>query len=771
MTYEELVRLGLDLDPRRAANRPFEERAALCATDVIEEIIYKGERIQLHRDDLGRYAIIYVRVSTELQRSRKSSAKRTKRLMIADGHSEEDQINKGILKCLGHKDRKGNPRPLAFRVVSDVTLSGSLPMLIIDKGLLKRLKDAKKKTYEDAFKDIFLEEGGHTLEEYAAMKNYRTRHTDAILKSRLGEDALNEFIGDEEKEKSSPATFRPGLTLVCEDVSRARVHTIYTGDLSRISRNMIITTALVELMGEHGVRLEGTYDDLSRFNEGGAMSKAISGFYAAFAEEKITDSLKGSLRGMRAMIIDGQPQGIIPDYYYKDEEGYARPHPVLHPIIKDMVQVFLRESVRVGKRGESAYAAWQYIRKRLEELEDDNPYGDPYASLYTTPEGIVLLLRNPYLMGRQPAYGITWPLKDMEQVRVVDEHDFERIHKRLNIRPKQVTDRRQRGVNLLGSVCVCICGKPLHYGRKSPKSGTPSVLHCPIRQRGPNYKGPHIQIPIDEVEGFVDDLMSHHHSAVTSSLSDRVRERLERQAKDLKSRLKEVELNKLLAEKEAEIVARSRADEDEIAPENPEYDNLIKTHVAARTVRFKSEKDRLTKELDSVQDVLDAHTGEIQRNAEIWDDLEVEERNRLLLGLFQLRAEGDPAMKNESFVPIMTGGQRLEAIPIKTIRHGRGWERAITITAGEWRAQRSKGLNARQRYGQTRRDSLSLSDAEFQVLHPTTEADWTETNEETGEEMIISSVSRGREDEAGEIEIVNETKNPYLKKKGEEDQK
>jgi recombinase len=504
-TVSDIIATGIALNPKEAAGYHRRQYGDIVATPVYDRVQVNGKVIDLQRKRNGTVVCGYVRVSNPKRRSR---------AVGGEGWSIDYQVSRIIDYCVHHK--------LAFRIVSDQGLSGSLPH--DDPDLLKLLRDNRARVYEELFRNIFLSETERTKLPPEEVHSCETWLNNAVSRIRLGKPvagmahAVSE--GDEEEPRASPASkhiYRPGLTFIMDSVWQW--HTVIVMDLSRLCRSHDLFSYIGREFLNAKVSLVGLIESLDWFNRRDLNGDLQGRMLVTLAEHQLREALGNSLRGIAQMLMAGKPHGSLPWYLERITETHleaqANPSLVGRARFKEGMEAdyrrHLQTIVDLYLEGEGGGEhGFTLIAGRLHDLRIPAPGGKEWH--WTT---VRYLLRNPALIGCQECFGRRWNTLPV----IIQREDFERIQARMRLRSAtlRITSKPCKDGYLMTGLIVCAPPCGCHLVRR-PNSAGWSQYTCTKNLRKKQDRRRHPTFMQADVDRFFNDLMREYQADIIAQM-------------------------------------------------------------------------------------------------------------------------------------------------------------------------------------------------------------------------------------------------------------
>lgn len=645
ITLEQIVSIVEHLDPLKAVRGGYIDHSRIC-TAVFKRILVDDEEIALNSPE-SKDAVGYVRVSTEGQK--------------LDGLSLRDQVTR-IVRFFAHPDRRWR-----FCIYSDATLSGMLP--IDDQKLVEKIKNIKADMYEAVFENVFLSPIArkNTLDEEAGFRDYLKKH---LAKIRRGlEDYEGKEDGGRVNRHATRKTlqYRPALTDMLRRLSD--YHTLVITDITRISRSHAMTIELADYLKRRKANIIGLMERLDYMRGGDFVSGITLDFYGRMAEYKLQEVCKGSLLGTQQMLQEGKPMGSVPYFLERipktakrPDAGRAIPRKGAWESVQTLVRTFLAENVK-GPVGVKA------ICTKMVEM------GVPcYAKsgewLF---DSVDKTLRNPALGGFHRAFGILWAIYPAP----LEPEEYEALQTLLNGRRTGRVPKANAHYLLTG-LFKCQCGANL----QKVLNGKHWEWVCWRRCGGKMRERRHFSIKADELETFVNKLMSENAAVVVDSFRH-TGEWAEIQARigEMDSELREV--RKRIREKtpDAHKIVQEKLAAIGFGPETAKYDEMVATMVASELDSLTRTQTALEDRITELKDALSLLTPEeviidLKQRTARWNEMTNSERNALLHKMFRVWQVGGEEGK-EYITPISISGYPFHAIQTECVQWGKGWRRHL----------------------------------------------------------------------------------------------
>jgi Site-specific recombinases, DNA invertase Pin homologs len=642
---QAIVSEALAIVPSAAyAFRGSSDAISLCATELYRCYVNdEGEEVTLNLTN-GKYAAVYIRVSTAMQKE--------------DGWSAQDQAERGIEYCLSNR--------LAFRVFSDATLSGKLPH--DDQDAINDMLMASKRIYEKAYRNVFFTDKRYSGDQAAMelwLQNHLKRYDSGELDLETNKTKFN---------------YRPALSELMTQVKRGHIHSVVITDLTRLSRSFNLTQYLTRQFENNGVSLIGLIEDLDfvadSFDLG---NKLRATFLQLMAEHRLMEICVGTIRGQVQLLAAGKPHAQLPHWLERNEQGDA-------VLIEERAAVVRRIVKFVINNPELGYQA---VCTRLNQQPDLFPpfeKGGNYKSrsfwVYDT---LQRMLSSESLIGYQNIFGRRWKVLPP----VITEDQWNRLQALKTIKQDRKPDMSSKSDRLLSGLGRCACGATLAY---SVMRQNYTYYRCLSDMHGAaKEKGNHVRFSQEKLEDFISEVAKYHPMVLLSPQKNSPeRANLLAQIEQLKQDRGAVEADLYKALEAAKVQAR-----ENLISSGYEVNDDLQTAVDAMAQLDKSvtaAKGRLKKigaEIGQIEQVLNTLLpsdliNDTESRMAKWDELPTREKNQLLRRLIaRIQFSFDGTDMYLTIVPNTPNLTPLPPIKTRDVLNGRAYIRSLP-SVGEW---------------------------------------------------------------------------------------
>lgn len=475
---------------------------------LFRQMIDHDEQIVDLETQQGRYAAIYVRVSTMQQRGDKHD----------DGYSVEDQIRSNVTAAVKSK--------LAFRIYSDAGLSGYYATN--DPEVIQEIRESQAELYRQAFEEVVLRDAytWNTETQVAAMRAFLDHRCKAIAKGE--KEAMQEWKEEQvdrdwrnvelvfalRYQHHKGVRFRPALHALIDDISS--IHSILVTDADRLSRNQMLFVVLSQLFQKEKVKVyssEGAANWLT--NE--QMEQQILGVIYSFqAQNRIKDIKRGVLRGLFGMLRAGRPHSLLPFWLERDENGFARLVEEHVPLVRYIVSLAQRTDVYYGEARIATtlqQEGWKTPSsgnrgKRQKRLQDAE---NPTDQLVFHADTVGYTLRNPLLFGAQVLFGREWLLQGSQNqdLAIMSREEFWAMHERRQRVNPNARGRQTENPAPANGLMYCACGYIVRFKKGVDGHSTPSRYRCTSPPNERKAHGDcHAIFDVQELDTFLIELIS-----------------------------------------------------------------------------------------------------------------------------------------------------------------------------------------------------------------------------------------------------------------------
>jgi DNA invertase Pin-like site-specific DNA recombinase len=642
---DAIVSAAIALDPISALKHTNGRLVGMCSTQVYSKCLSGGAEVSL-KSVQGRYAAIYVRVSTAEQ--------------TASGYSLGDQIRRGIEYCI----RKG----WSFRIFSDSGLSGGLPYN--SERLIARNRKRKAQTYRKSFEAVFLSDPSLTAEDRQSMEEFSASIVRQIETGQYTEEIDGKTVYPKNR-KGQKSAFRPGLTVLVDSLSG--IHTVCIGDLSRLSRNDQLTTALLEEFMEREINIDGIIEDLSLLRMDGIAGSVVSKILSVMAELRLGEACLGAMRGQKSLLTSGRPNGKIPSWCRRNADGYAELIPEKVRLVHRIIELFLSEDPSSNDSKFDAVAI-KIAREGWPTLQDytsDPSEFKPKKHVWQR-TNISRLLKSPCLMGLQAIYGKTWKTLPA----IIDEDTRQQLDQRLKAKSPGYSrkNRKDKEGYLLTSIIRCPCGRTMVRSATETGAAFRSYYRCASSfSERKNKDQDHAIFNESDINRFVNQLMeSNTESIMRVFRSGDYGKTLEDEIAALHQQAEEIRREKRAAEDAARMTAEQTAAAARIATDNPKYAEWLSTTISALTSAVGEQERQILGEIDARREQLeslvpDDAIRELEKSDQSWGELPTGRKNAILRQIFKALIVCEDRIEVRLNLPVTVS---LPAIPLGPRRRG-----------------------------------------------------------------------------------------------------
>jgi DNA invertase Pin-like site-specific DNA recombinase len=671
-----------DLIDHCAAWRPDlaarERDSSRCVSGLVTSVHAKGKEHNLSLVE-RRWVAIYIRVSTDSQRSSKSDRN------VADGYSELHQLRSCIDWCLHHK--------LAFKVYSDAGVTSAYPP--DDAHLIKVLLKAKADRYHKAFTRVWLSDSAKanwTPEQFASMTQYRDTHVEKIKNGPFLED--RETLKPPAR-RNSRVFHRQALTQVWRDIEARQVHAVVVTDKSRLMRSADLETLFLELAHEHQTKLEGTEESVLTFDISEPEQRGAVYFLATMNEKKLYDSLYNSMKGFAELLQHNKPHSSLPFWLRRDETKSAVVIDENVPTVHRIIELYLADCGEAG-----AIAA----RLATENIKLDNGR----AVTWQMVQGV---LGGDTIQGIQKFFGIDWPTLP----RVVDEE----IIDDLNATKKRRDDEKEKIAQVCGpqvrahrtfrSVAFCSCGRPCQHHDDLNIYESTGYLMCHQRKRGPSaeHPGGHAYFPETVLLNWLGEILpfAAHLLDINGPAAARARRRCEARS-EIEERIREAESAYDLHHEEALARTLEHAALLGIRKSSPAYEQTVAAMADAIVAEEQRELGILRERLAEISREESADRESARLSVRLdgidnWSEMDEEQRNGILRAIFDkivvspspllpvrrkalAEAGAEMSILNQGAITLYLRGVAEPLPEIRAMRGGRSGRAILLESPREW---------------------------------------------------------------------------------------
>ncbi len=676
-TIHDIVQMCLRFDPKRAAET---NDSTLCVTPLITQVtLDDGSVVSLSLVD-DKWAAHYARVSDIKQRSQsENTGEDGVSKHRGEGNSEAEQIERGIRHYIS--------RGQAFKIYSDASISGDHPNN--DPALIRRMYEKKAQRYKRNFLSILLDPVSiqqYTTEELASCKAFMERRVAKIRRGGSEEvEEDNDAPGAERRRRGRPsqrAHYRRGFSQLWDDGRAGHLHTVSTSDESRLCRDADLFILFLEMLQSQEIELLGLTHAVADLDVSEPMNRAITHLLGAVHESRLRDISSNTWRGKVQGLRQGKPQGILPWYTRKADNGRA----ILIPEYVEIAQHIIHLSL--------SGMGTPNICKTLQAE------GHQVKGKWLTKNQIETLLTTDAILGLQHHFGLTWHTLPV----IVDQTTYDTLQAGRKGRRKQmdaqsaVHDEKRWAIHLLTHIAYCGCGRKLrrryvYEYRAGKRTGVRHDYYdCPVVQR----QEPHICIRASVLEGFFEEIVRDNPRVLTGAFriaGKSTYEYLQAQQDLLEARLQAAEAELAQEEEAQRAEACERADKTGVASASPHYADMVDTILKSLLETPRRELDGMRQEMQCLREQMAQdrrqaclarqlqQTSDSLQQLQQWDDLDTLSRNRLLKTIFA-----------RVVVHTMERGGRMELhlvgldTPLPPVPLRRGPLRTLLPSAGEWLA-------------------------------------------------------------------------------------
>ncbi|BDI30585.1 hypothetical protein CCAX7_26360 [Capsulimonas corticalis] len=520
-------------------NGGFEEH---CSLPIVKSLNDGGHVVDLELID-GKYAAIYVRVSTDKQRE--------------DGWSVEDQLRRNIAHCIR--------KQWAFKIYSDQTLSGSYAWL--DSELQKKMAKDRALRYKQTFTKIFLDDASpmkitssqrRQMEEFLDKKivDLEEATVDFSDENETGATEYDDDKPDYTGGRHRKLKVRPGLTLLLSNDQR--IHTVVVTDLSRLCRSTTLFGELGRILADADISVEGTIERLDYIKRDADMAHGLQGaVFSWFAAIKLQEVVANAIRGISQMLMNGRPHGQVTFWMERNDDGFAH-------LIEERVRA-VRRVIELAWSPENL--GYREIAYRMNKEGWQPPRGSRWNGV-----AIRTILRRKNLMGAQTIFGLDWPVLPA----IIDAYDYDRLQQHLATKSEEPIKKSaySTGYLLTGILRCSACNTTVRF---TTNSGVEIYLcQCEKSVREETRDKRHFRLLRQDADRFFNDLMrSYGRNMVKRIQEDPLRQRLLDEIGELNEQVKGQQSLRQERISAATSQAQSTLANIAINPENPQFEIML----------------------------------------------------------------------------------------------------------------------------------------------------------------------------------------------------
>jgi DNA invertase Pin-like site-specific DNA recombinase len=621
MTVDALITYCVSLEPERAST---EKCSDYCVTPLINQLIVDGEIVSLRLQE-NRWGALYVRVSDEAQRSRRSGKK------IADGFSEEEQLNRGIRYFIA--------QGFAFKIYSDCGISGDFP--IDDPVLVHRLLQKRASRYRKIYTRTLMDDTSllhRTPQEIESMRAFIDRQCNRIMQGTLTE---NDFYESDELGVRQARRLRSGgrkrvlhrqaYTQLWRDVETDRIHLIAASDRSRINRDADIETEFLQLLAKHETRLFGLIEDMSALDVSDPLRKGTTYLLASVNEFRLEELAGHCFRGRIQALQQGQTGGKLPWWLERARDGSIRIIPGCDNLARRIVDMYL------AGRGYTAIA--NTLRNEGLRIKGKR----------LTHRQINYMLDSDALCGLQWQYGLSWKIFPP----ILDKDVLDDLRCKRALRAEALKDLHQTANwadHLFTGFLYCRCGARLIYNaprKEQTARGQGGYYRCLTRIEHPgdeDQEQTHSSLSEDSLRDFLNDILRHNpnilNGLLASQLGDSMKGEVARRAllqERLKKAEQEFENEQRIAQEQAATMVTTMMG---IRTGAPGFADAVQGVCAGLLGEKRAELEALTQEINTLSGRISDERQKQRLLATLdelrgWDSLDTISQNRLLRSIFE----------------------------------------------------------------------------------------------------------------------------------------
>lgn len=604
-TVQGLINHATAFQPDKAAQR---KDSSLCVSQLVDCVQVDGKVVDLQVIN-GRWASVYVRVSSTQQRSAMSN------INAADGYSEDYQLRRNIEWCIS----KG----YAFTIYSDAGITSVYPPDKLD--LITELLQTKAARYRKVFDTIWLATGHigeRTSAEVESMIRYRDGHIKAILSGPYAND-------DERPKQGRPkerAYHRQGLTQLWNDVEIGNVHTVVVTDKSRMFRGADLEKQFLELAQRNGVALHGTEEKILDFDVSDPMQKGMVYVLGCVAEKKLDEVCFNVMKGHHELLRSGRPLGMLPFWLERDKDKRAVLVEGAEEIVQEIIDMFL------DGLGKSAIS---------NSLYHD---GVKIKGKYISEQMVVTTVMTDAVEGVQEQFGLRWPvLPQLVDAETMSDIRAMREERRDNQHPFGFGgEHGNQPAHIFTGIVHCECGFRCQFRIAPATKCTTGYLACGKRHRGDAEE--HAIFPENQLAAFLDGIIPHMERLVDiREMQTDALNRASLRDEEIASLCAQIEKSEPEFEEKvrtARISAETNAAALGIKPGSPAFDSAISALTEAlvssdREAIGKLQARLLALRQEATADRATARLRSKMTDLSEWPNLTDVDKNRVLKGLFE----------------------------------------------------------------------------------------------------------------------------------------
>ena len=641
-TVQQIVdHCRLKLKPELALLHWERDWRSYCVSPLYTEVITDdGELVSL-KDQQGRVACLYARVSTAGQVGTEERD---------DGYSIEHQIRSGVLAAIKQRH--------SFRVYSDAGFSGFLPTN--DPSIIAEMRKLQADLYKSVYEEVLLKDA-HTWnspEQIADMRRFLEHRYAAIIQGE--KSAVQDAPGEERQTDRNSSSveralllryqnhqsrkgFRPALHALMEDL--AGVHSIFVTDPDRLSRNQVLFFALGKEFRKNEVEVYASSGQADWLTGTDLKAQLLNVIITWEAQRQLTKVKLGAMRGLVTMLRQGKPHSKLPFWLERDRSGYAQLALDKLPVIRKLVEL-AQDDEHIGIAR---------LAQALVDLGVPSPQGKLWHG-----DTVGYSLRNPLLYGSQIILGREWPMRDRDgnSLALISKDEWLRMHRRRQARYQNARGRPTPNRALMSGLLYCQCGYVMMY-RKAHAKG-PDRYHChapSTEKRRETAAGVrHSTLRPSEVDAFFTELVAEKADLLLLTRRDTSAVDLTEQEARVRDEFEDME--RRVRQREAEVLKERGFDET-----SPRFQHALEANVSLvieeQRATFEQTLARIERQR-AARAAIGQQEGDEERIRH-FSDLPRAEQNRILKTLIKRVMVKGPSERE--YLEIITHEEESEPLP------------------------------------------------------------------------------------------------------------